>query len=67
MNDFKAVSSHRARIVFRVPSRMTPSRSQEVTIITRVRDHSDEAIQEALTKVYSQWANFKVERVDWLT
>jgi len=50
-----------------VPSRMTPSRSQEVTIITRVRDHSDEAIQEALKKVYSQWTNFKVERVDWLT
>jgi hypothetical protein len=46
---------------------MTPSRSQEVTIITRVRDRSDEAIQEALKKVYSQWANFKVERVDWLT
>lgn len=67
MNDLKAASSHRARIVFRVPSRLTPSRSQEVTIITRVRDHSDEAIQDALKKVYSQWVNFKVERVDWLS
>jgi len=67
MNEFKSVSSHRARIVFRVPSSMTPSRSQEVTIITRVRDHSDEAIQEALKKVYSHWVDFKVERVDWLT
>ena len=67
MNEDKSVSSHRARIVFRVPSRMTLSRFQEITIITRVRDRSDEAVQEALRKVYSHWVAFTVERVDWLT
>jgi hypothetical protein len=46
---------------------MTLSRFQEVTIITRVRDRSDEAVQEALKKVYSHWVAFTVERVDWLT